>query len=186
LESSKSFFVARDRKTAGFAGGCRPVRFVVWSSQNMSKSFNVWRVLAVTTAIVAVASGLMWYTGFFGSSGHYRPANSIVVLMPYRHAGTWVFDDPTLGLRKEPFVAGIPEMIDEMVKDIPDADNGFRLLFSAKPFPAYTHKLTWRRGDNAGNWYYCEELDKEGWLCPALLKYYREAPREIYAKAEKK
>jgi hypothetical protein len=152
----------------------------------MNKRFNIWRVLAVTAAAIVVAGGVAWYKGVFHPFGVSRPANSIMVLMPYRHAGTWVFDDPAVGLRQEPFVAGIPEMIDGMVKDIPDADKGFRLLFSAQPFPGHTHKLIWRRGDMTGNWYYSEQYQKEGWLCPGLFKYYRDAPKEIYVKAERK
>jgi hypothetical protein len=42
-----------------------------------------------------------------------------------------------LRLHQEPFVSGIPEMIDAAVQDIPHAQQGFRLLFSAQPFPAY-------------------------------------------------
>ena len=152
----------------------------------MKQSFSIWRVLAVSAVVVVIAGGIAWHTGYLQPPGAYRPANSIMVLMPYHHAGTWVFDDPAVGLRKEPFVAGIPEMMDELVKDIPDAEDGFRLLFSAQPFPGHTHKLTWRRGDKTGNWYYCEQFQKEGWLCPALFRYYREAPKEIYVKAEKK
>ena len=60
-------------------------------------------------------------------------------------AAAWVFDDERAGLHREPFVAGIPEMIDEIVKDIPDANEGFRLFFSTIPFPGHTHKLVWRR-----------------------------------------
>ena len=56
-----------------------------------------------------------------------------------------MFDDPARGLVKEPFVAGIPDLIDKLVADIPDAKNGFRLLFSANAFPGYTMKLIWRR-----------------------------------------
>lgn len=148
------------------------------------RSFSIRRVLATTLAIAVAAAVAGWYTGFIPSAGTLRPANSILVLMPYRHAGTWVFDDPAVGLRREPFVAGIPELIDAMVEDIPDAGQGFRLSFSAQPFPGHTHKLTWRRGDETGNWYYCEQFDKEGWLCPALFKYFREAPKEIYVKAD--
>ena len=110
--------------------------------------------------------------------------NSILVIEPYRHAGTWVFDDERAGLRKEPFVAGVPEILDKMVKDIPDADKGFRLLFSARDFPGATHKFLLRRPEKGGNWYYCEQFDKEGWLCPGLFKYYREAPEEFYVKAD--
>jgi hypothetical protein len=110
--------------------------------------------------------------------------NSIMVLQPYRHAGTWVFDDPAVGLDKEPFVCGIPEMIDDLVRDIPGADKGFRLLFSARPFPGATIKLAWRRRESDGNWYWSERHQAEGWLCPALLKYFALAPAEIHAKAE--
>ena len=153
----------------------------------MKRSFSIWRVLVVTVAIIVVVGGVAWYKGFFQPFvTYYHSSNSIMVIAPYRHAGTWVFDDAAVGLRKEPFVAGIPKMIDEMVKDIPNADKGFRLLFSAQPFPGHTHKLIWRRGDEIGNWYYCEQYDKEGWLCPGLLKYYRKAPKEIYVSAEAK
>lgn len=152
----------------------------------MNKAINVWRVLAITLAAVLVLGGIAWQQGILELVRAYRPANSLMVISPYRHAGTWVFDDPSVGLRQEPFVAGIPEMIDEMVKGIPNADQGFRLIFSTQPFPGYTQKLVWRRGDRAGNWYYSEQYRKEGWLCPGLFKYYRDAPNEIYAKAEKK
>ncbi|MBW2645956.1 MAG: hypothetical protein JRE23_07235 [Deltaproteobacteria bacterium] len=112
-----------------------------------------------------------------------KSANSIFVVSPYKYYGTWVFDDPRVGLVREPFVAGIPEMIDKLVKDIPNADQGFRLLFSASPFPGYTLKLTWVREERGGNWYFCKEYNSEGWLCPALFKYFDEAPKEIYGKA---
>ena len=62
--------------------------------------------------------------------------NSIMILMPYKYYGSWVFDDPAVGLVREPFVAGIDTMIDQMVKDIPDAENGFKLWYSPRrPFP---------------------------------------------------
>jgi hypothetical protein len=151
----------------------------------VNKTFSIRRVLAVTVIAVVAIVAVAWQQGLFRSLRLYRPANSLMVIAPYRYAGTWVFDDPAVGLKKEPFVAGVPEMIDEMVKDIPDAENGFRLLFATQPFPG-SQKLTWRRGDKTGNWYYSEQLQKEGWLCPGLFKYYREAPREIYVKAERK
>ena len=113
-------------------------------------------------------------------------SNSVFVIAPYRHAGTWVFDDPSRGLSQEPFVAGIPKVIDKIVKDIPDSAEGFRLLFSAYPFPGHTHTLVWQRKGSGGNWYECPQLQMEGWLCSALLKYFKEAPKTIYFKAEKK
>ncbi len=64
-------------------------------------------------------------------------SNQIMVIAPYwlEAAGTWVFDDPATDLKQEPFVEGIPEMMDDLVADIPNARSGFRLLFSAAPFP---------------------------------------------------
>lgn len=112
--------------------------------------------------------------------------NSISVLFPYKYEGMWVFDDPGVGLRQEPFVLGIDTMIDHFVADVPDAAQGFRLLFSPTPFPGHAIKLEWRRQESGGNWYYCPQLNIEGWLCPALFKYFDKAPAEIYAKAETK
>lgn len=114
--------------------------------------------------------------------------NSLLVVAPYRQAGTWVFDDARVGLQSEPFVAGIPELIDKLVADsnIPDANRGFRLIFSTQPFPGHQTKIVWRRQESAGNWYYSEQYDMEGWLCPALFKYFKRAPKTIYLKAEAK
>jgi uncharacterized protein DUF6717 len=112
--------------------------------------------------------------------------NSMFLIAPYRHEGMWVFDDPRVGLDKEPFVAGVDTMMDRLVAGIPNAGNGFRLLFSATPFPGYSVKLQWCREENGGNWYYSPQFSMEGWLCPALFKYFPEAPKEIYAKAEPK
>jgi hypothetical protein len=89
-------------------------------------------------------------------------------------------------LKQEPFVEGIPEMIDDLVTDIPSARSGFRLLFSAAPFPGYQRKLTRHRQELGGWWYASDEPEAEGWLCPALFRYFDGAPDEIYVKAEPK
>ena len=112
--------------------------------------------------------------------------NSIGLIAPYKYEGLWVFDDPQVGLTREPFVAGIDTMIDRLVGSIPDAGKGFRLLFSAAPFPGYTVRLTWRREEYGGNWYYSPQFHMEGWLCPALFKYFDKAPAELYVRAEPK
>jgi hypothetical protein len=113
-------------------------------------------------------------------------ANSLMVIAPYKHHGMWVFDDPAVGLEKEPFIAGIDTMIDKMTANIPHAEQGFRAVFSAQPFPGYTEKLEWRRQESGGNWYYSDHYKMEGWLCPALFKYFPTAPREIYVRPEPK
>ena len=112
--------------------------------------------------------------------------NSLMVISPYKHHGMWVFDDPAVGLSKEPFIAGIDTMIDKITADIPNAERGFRAVFSASPFPGHTTKLEWRREESGGNWYYNDQFKMEGWLCPALFKYFPKAPREIYVRAEEK
>jgi hypothetical protein len=111
--------------------------------------------------------------------------NAINVIAPYKHHGMWVFDDPRVGLVQEPFVAGADTMIDRVVCDIPDASNGFVMVFSAMPFPGHQYRLDWRRGDDAGgNWYYAEALETEGWLCPALLKYFDDPPKQLYVQVK--
>lgn len=107
--------------------------------------------------------------------------NAIMAIHPYRHHGLWVFDDPAVGLLQEPFVAGADAIIDRAVAQIPDAESGFTLLFSAHPFPGHQLQFEWRREEMSGNWYYSPALDMEGWLCPALLKYFERAPTRIYA-----
>lgn len=111
-------------------------------------------------------------------------SNSIFVIFPYRHHGTWVFDDATAGLVREPFVSGVPEMIDTLVENIPAAAAGFRLLFSAAPFPGFQVKVDLVREEHGGNWYRWPEAGREGWLCPALFKYFDRAPDAIYCRAE--
>ena len=79
-----------------------------------------------------------------------RSDNTLWVIHPYRDSGTWVFDDPRVGLRREPFVAGIPEVMDKFVRDIPNADKGFRLLFSATPFPRLYNQACMAAGGGRG------------------------------------
>ncbi len=45
--------------------------------------------------------------------------NSICAIHPYKYEGLWVFDDPHVGLVKEPFVAGADTIIDLMVAIYP-------------------------------------------------------------------
>ena len=112
--------------------------------------------------------------------------NALLVIFPYKYQGTWVFDDPTVDLFREPFIAGIDTMIDKAAADVPNAEKGFRAIFSAAPFPGANLKLEWRREESGGNWYHNDRFKMEGWLCPALLKYFPTAPREIYVKIEPK
>jgi hypothetical protein len=112
------------------------------------------------------------------------PGNALMSISPYWHAGTWVFDDAKAGLVREPFVAGVPEMINILVKEIPGAREGFRLTFSARPFPGFQRKLSWVRSESGGNYYRLSDPPMEGWLCPAMFRYFARTPKELYVKAE--
>jgi hypothetical protein len=109
-----------------------------------------------------------------------RRANAIRVIHPYRWNGLWVFDDPDVGLVREPFVAGMPEIIDYLVRDIPDAGLGFNMLWSDRPFPGAKLVLEREREQEGGNWYRWIETGAQGWLCPALLLYFNPAPKRLY------
>ena len=136
-------------------------------------------------------------------------ASVLMVIEPYWYQDTWVFDDTSKGLEKEPldgidgeleelqrWLSGTSEMINYLVKDIPNARSGFMLLLSSQPFAGYQVELT-RVTD--------EELDKEEleleeeyggcsyeikdwrtgwWLSPALCSYFENAPESLYVKAE--
>src|SRR5262245_45687063 len=98
-----------------------------------------------------------------------EPTETVFVIEPYRHDEAWVFDDPRVGLVREPFVAGIDEMIDRMVVGIPNAATGFRLYFGMFPFTGHQTVLEWVRSDPVeGNWYRSPD-GGEGWLCPAMF-----------------
>ena len=107
-------------------------------------------------------------------------ANQIAVIKPYRWEGMWVFDDERVGLNKEPFVAGADTMIDIAVaeKGIKNADKGFLLFFSVGIFPGADMELEWVREESGGNVY--RWGDQEGWLYPALLRYFDVAPKRIF------
>ena len=99
----------------------------------------------------------------------------------------WVFGSTPARvelLPQEPFVAGADTMIDRVVADVPDAEHGFTLIFSSTPFPGHQYCLDRRRAEGGGNWYYAAQLDMEAWLCPALFKYFQEAPKELYVQTK--
>ena len=107
--------------------------------------------------------------------------NSIQAIHPYFDNGLWVFDDDSVGLVKEPFVAGADLIMDRLAEQVPDGRNGFTLIFSGQPFPGHQVSLDWLHQEFDGNVYRCNELNMVGWLCPALLKYFDEAPKQLFA-----
>ena len=65
-----------------------------------------------------------------------------------------------------------------------EGSRGVALLFSAKAFPGHQKELKWLCGDSGGNYYALNDPPMEGWICPAMFKYYSEAPQNLYVKAE--
>lgn len=105
---------------------------------------------------------------------------STFVIFPYKLGDTWVFDDPSRGLDREPFVGQAARILDRLTANISDATSGFRLTFSSSELTGDAHRLSWRRSGVKGDWYHSEEFGTEGWLCPALLEYFSAPPRELF------
>ncbi len=103
--------------------------------------------------------------------------NSLFAIAPYKYEDFWAFDDARVGLHKEPFVSGADTIIDILTEEIPDARTGFKLVFSAQPFPAYSARFVLARPEYGGNWYSWAERGIEGWLCPALFSTSIPRPR---------
>ena len=112
--------------------------------------------------------------------------NSLFAIAPYKSQGFWVFDDPQVGLSREPFVSGADRIIDVLTESIPDAGNGFKLVFSPQSFPGALARFVRVREEHGGNWYQWPEREMEGWLCPALFKYFPEAPPELFVQVSAK
>lgn len=113
--------------------------------------------------------------------------NAIFVIKPYDYLGTWVFDDEKVDLVKEPFVFGIPQIIDRAVYGLENPKQGFTVLFSSNELPFYDLVLEKEIEIHGGATYNVKFADKimNGWLCPALFKYFDVAPDKIYVKIEK-
>jgi hypothetical protein len=75
-------------------------------------------------------------------------------------------------------------MIEVLVADVPGAEDGFTLYFSDRPFPRCEVRLDWLRSENGGNWYRLAGTRIEGWLSPAMFRYFSAAPEFIYATAQ--
>jgi hypothetical protein len=104
--------------------------------------------------------------------------NSLQVLHIYNHHGTYVFDDPQVGLLREPFVMGMPEIIEHQMGGGPI--DAFTAIFSPAAFPGHNTVLKRVRSEDGGNWYNLNGTDLEGWLCPALSNYFNVAPETLY------
>lgn len=117
-----------------------------------------------------------------------KTGNQINTIYPYRTQAGWAFDDEEVGLNAEPFIAGIPEIIDGIVGDRDE----FVAHISHSVIPNYTGHLVKLNPTKVAEegctpdtgWYMLEGTDQIGWLCPATLKYFKDYPDSIYFKVE--
>ena len=99
----------------------------------------------------------------------------------YKHCGTWAFTDEARELVHEPFISGIPEIINLICKAKSTDDRETHTIhFSATKFPGYQDVLGKIKNEMGGAWYKWNDTDKEGWLCPATLNYFPDFPENIY------
>src|SRR5690606_40858794 len=106
--------------------------------------------------------------------------NSLFIITPRKTGGIWTFTDEERGLINEPFVGDTNRIIDELVRHIPSAEEGVVFLFSAHDFPGRQVVFERRSPENGGWWYFSPNQEIKGWLCPALFKFFPEAPEYIF------
>jgi len=106
--------------------------------------------------------------------------NSIMSLNLYREYDTWLFDDESNSITREPFILGASEIITRFAK--PDVKK-CTIFFSHNEFPE-SKKLRLLGEDMNGGTYICEnkELEKPMycWLCPVTRIYMGGIPEDIY------
>jgi hypothetical protein len=93
--------------------------------------------------------------------------------------GIWAFDDAAVGLVREPFISGIPEIIESIIG--PDRTS-FTAIFSDQPFPGGDITLARLTPEAGGYWYRLQGSEQRGWLCPATLHYFSNFPGHIVLK----
>ena len=109
--------------------------------------------------------------------------NSLRYLILYRTGETgWAFDDAGRGISAEPFVCGIPEIINDLMCREKIKGDNIRVLYSGAAFPGHQIVLDHVIGECGGNWYQYKGM--KGWLCPTLYQYFLKAPKQIYVRIE--
>ncbi len=102
-----------------------------------------------------------------------------MTINPYRiGAGMFAFDDPVTGLIREPFIGGANRFLDKFAGN----SNSCVISFSANKIPGYDVKLELQDTDRLAGSNYDDQDGQNVWLCPALFKYFADAPKTIYVK----
>jgi hypothetical protein len=114
-----------------------------------------------------------------------KTENSLFVIKPYfdNDSQAWVFDDKERGLHKEALVLGADILCEALYEKYGD----FSASFSANYIPdsdIVLHRIT-EPSKERGTWYQEETTHQEAWLCPALFKFFDEAPDSIYLRVNR-
>jgi hypothetical protein len=83
---------------------------------------------------------------------------------------------------REPFISGTDTL--ERLAHLARADHGFLTVFPASYFPDAQIVLEWLREEGGGNVYGWAEKEMEGWLCPALLRYFEQASAKLHVQVK--
>lgn len=104
----------------------------------------------------------------------------------YKTGETWMFDDDTYGIKAEPFVLGMSEIISAYLSK---GKNRCTAIFSLNKFPS-CDTLDLTQEDSNGGWYVVSESNfptikgMKGWLCPVTRVYLKTIPQNVYYKIE--
>jgi hypothetical protein len=121
-----------------------------------------------------------------------KTANAVNQLKVYWTGSTWAFDDPSVGLVAEPFVAGADMIISDAIQEkhgylvLKKAkENGIVITFSKTMLPYVEDEVSitlQEQFDKLGHGMYTDIFSgRVGWLCPATLHYFKDYPEYIYA-----
>jgi hypothetical protein len=102
-----------------------------------------------------------------------------MTIEPYRIGNMqFAFDDPVTGLVREPFIGNANYHLDKFA----GKRNNCSIAFSSTPIPDYDVKLELLDTHIIMGSNYKDEEDRTVWLCPALFKYFKDAPQYLYIK----
>lgn len=109
--------------------------------------------------------------------------NTLNVIKPYKWETIWAFDDEDKGLKAEPLVEGADTLLDLVTGGADEC----KIMFASGPFPSHQFMIELKgpnmvNDEEYGNFYHSPTHEHDLWLCPALLKYFDEAPDKIYVK----
>ena len=108
--------------------------------------------------------------------------NSIFSITVEKNNGVWAFTDKSRDLSNEPFVSGADLILDKLCIEISAPFMKLNLIFADFPFPDHMFSFSKKLSESGGWWYSSVDFDIDGWLCPAMFKYFKEAPYNIYLK----